>query len=216
MYKTDYTQYTDREIVEEILAGNEEAALFLLHEKYVKDLRYLVNKYYQSLSYLDELTDELYILLKGKKGDWIPLRNFNWQSSLRTWLCTVASHLFITKKKEMIDFTIENSSILNESIYTKDYVQRRGDNQVILMEAINRLQNDVYKFILIKELEGYNQKEIAEMLAEKRRIDKTSRKYKGNEVVPNAGYVSLNKARAMKELKKMVEIVKNEWYGNKC
>ena len=83
------------------------------------------------------------------------------------------------------------------------------------MEAINRLKNDDYRFILIKELEGYSHKEIAEMLIIKRKEENKRTFYKGKEVVPDATYVDMNKARALKEVKAIVEQIKKEWYENK-
>lgn len=38
----------------------------------------------------------------------------------------------------------------------------------MLMEAINRFDNEDYRFILIKELEGYSAREIAQLLGQKR------------------------------------------------
>ena len=86
---------------------------------------------------------------------------------------------------------------------------------VMLMEAINRLENDDYRFILIKELEGYNHKEIAEMMVAKRKKENKVTFYDGKIVVPDAHYVDTNKARALKEVKAIVEQIKKDWYENK-
>lgn len=83
------------------------------------------------------------------------------------------------------------------------------------MEAINRLENDDYRFILIKELEGYNHKEIAEMMVAKRKKENKVTFYDGKIVVPDAHYVDMNKARALKEVKAIVEQIKKDWYENK-
>ena len=92
----------------------------------------------------------------------------------------------------------------------------QADNQklVMLMEAINRLENDDYRFILIKELEGYNHKEIAEMMVQKRKKENKVTFYNGKLVVPDAHYVDMNKARALKEVKGIVKQIKKEWYEN--
>ena len=81
---------------------------------------------------------------------------------------------------------------------------------VMLMEAINRLENDDYRFILIKELEGYNHKEIAEMMVARRKKENKVTFYRGKVVVPNAHYVDMNKARALKEVKAIVEQIKKD------
>jgi hypothetical protein len=85
----------------------------------------------------------------------------------------------------------------------------------MILEAINRLDNEDYRFILIKELEGYNHKEIAEMMAIKRKEEQKVTFYNGKIVIPDAHYVDMNKARALKEVKVIVEQIKKEWYEYK-
>ena len=82
------------------------------------------------------------------------------------------------------------------------------------LEAIQRLKNDDYRFVLIKELMGYNHKEIAVMLAKKRMIENRHSTYRGSEVTPDAHYVDMIKGRALREVKMIVQHIKCEWYGN--
>ena len=173
-----YKDMTDKDIVDLVIEGTEEAMLYLLYDRYEKDLR----------------------------------------STFRTWLNSVISHLFSKKRIELIGLGGEEESIEgNNVIYISSEHPMESSNQklVILMEAINRLKNDDYRFILIKELEGYSHKEIAEMLIIKRKEENKRTFYKGKEVVPDATYVDMNKARALKEVKAIVEQIKKEWYENK-
>lgn len=84
------------------------------------------------------------------------------------------------------------------------------------MEAINRLENEDYRFILIKELEGYKPKEIAQLLG-KKRIDEArlKRRSDGSSITPTTDYVYMIKNRAVKEVKVIVQQVRKEWYGHK-
>ena len=93
---------TDKEIVDLIIAGNEEAMLYLLYDRYESDLKFYAWRYYDSLAYLEDLINCLYIQFKGKRGDWQPLKSFQWKCKFRTWFCSVASHLFLEKKDELI------------------------------------------------------------------------------------------------------------------
>lgn len=216
--RKSYKDMTDKEIVDLVIEGNEEAMLYLLYDRYEKDLRFYTWRYYNSFEYLEELTNCLYIQLKGKNGDWQPLKSFKWKSTFRTWLNSVISHLFSKKRIELIGLGAEEESIEgNNVIYISSEHPMESSNQklVILMEAINRLKNDDYRFILIKELEGYSHKEIAEMLIIKRKEENKRTFYKGKEVVPDATYIDMNKARALKEVKAIVEQIKKEWYENK-
>lgn len=209
---------TDKDIVDLIIAGNEEAMLYLLYDRYENDLKFYAWRYYDSLAYLEDLINYLYIQFKGKKGDWQPLKSFQWKCKFRTWFCSVASHLFLEKRDELIGLGGKDGSKGTDG-GDKPILEPKPEpeNQklVMLMEAINRLENDDYRFILIKELEGYNHKEIAEMMVAKRKKENKVTFYKGKIVVPDAHYVDMNKARAIREVKAIVEQIKKDWYENK-
>ena len=213
-----YGDMTDKEIVDLIIAGNEEAMLYLLYDKYENDLKFYAWRYYDSLAYLEDLINYLYIQFKGKKGDWQPLKSFQWKCKFRTWFCSVASHLFLEKRDELIGLGGKDGSKGTDGgdkPLPEPKPEPENQKLVMLMEAINRLENDDYRFILIKELEGYNHKEIAEMMVAKRKKENKVTFYKGKIVVPDAHYVDMNKARAIREVKAIVEQIKKDWYENK-
>lgn len=209
---------TDKEIVNLIIAGNEEAMLYLLYDRYENDLKFYAWRYYDSLAYLEDLINYLYIQFKGKKGDWQPLKSFQWKCKFRTWFCSVASHLFLEKRDELIGLGGKDGSKGTDDgdkPIPEPTPEPENQKLVMLMEAINRLENDDYRFILIKELEGYNHKEIAEMMVAKRKKENKVTIYKGKIVIPDAHYVDMNKARALREVKAIVEQIKKDWYENK-
>ena len=209
---------TDKDIVDLIIAGNEEAMLYLLYDRYEDDLKFYAWRYYDSLAYLEDLINYLYIQFKGKNGDWQPLKSFQWKCKFRTWFCSVASHLFLEKRDELIGLGGKDGSKGadgGDKPIPEPTPEPENQKLVMLMEAINRLENDDYRFILIKELEGYNHKEIAEMMVAKRKKENKVTFYKGRIVVPDAHYVDMNKARAIREVKAIVEQIKKDWYENK-
>lgn len=214
----DYDKLLDVDLIKLIIDGNDEAAIYLLYQRYIVDIRYHMWRKFDSCSQLDELITDLYIYLKGAKMDWQTLRSYNARSSFRTWFNTVIEHFMLKKKleKDRIENAANSISLerLSHNLVEQSDVQ--VDNPIMLMtlEAIQRLKNDDYRFVLIKELMGYNHKEIAAMLAQKRRMENRHSTYRGNEVIPDAHYVDMLKGRALREVKIIVQHIKSEWYGN--
>lgn len=217
--KKTYETLTDKQIIDLVLdESNEEALLYLIYGRYEKKLKYYAFRYYDSLEYHEDLCNELYLHLKGTNGDWAVLRSFQWRSSFSTWFSSVASHLFWKKRGELIGSGEDagSSRVDNgEQPLPEPEPEPENEKRVMLLEAINRLKDENHRFIIIKELEGYNHKEIAEMLVEKRKREGRETYYGGELVVPNARYVDMNKHRALEEIKEHVEQIRKEWYGNK-
>lgn len=211
----EYSELTDKELITLVMDDNKEAVLYLLYDRYYRDLEYYARKY-NCLEYLDEMINCLYLHLRGNDLDWRVFKNFKWESGLRTYLSSIVSDQFLKYKKKMI--VIDNSNV-NKSDYGKrtasvDGIYDEDIRKVMLMEAISRLKNEEYRLILIKELEGYRHDEIAKMIEEKRKRENKVATYKHEIVVPNAHYVDMIKARAVKEVRIIVEQIKKEWYGN--
>lgn len=217
---TNYTIIPDKNLVALILSGNEEAGIFLIYVKFDKDIDYHVIRYYNNLEYKEDLTNELYIHLKDNNGNWSPLRTFQWRCSLRTWFNSVVSHLFLKKRKELIGIE-ENSTSIDTSkgrILTERQPndEERNTKLVMLLEAINRLSNEDYRFILLKEIEGYNAHEIALLLNDKREKENRIRLRKNGETITaTPDYIYMLKNRALKEVKNLIKKVQDEWYRDK-
>lgn len=215
----NYSILHDKKLVTLILAGNEEAGVHLVYVKYENDINYHVLRYYDDLEYKEDLTNDLYIHLRGEEGKWNPLRSFQWRCTLRTWFNSVVSHFFLKKRKELIGFSDCTTSIdkvddqqFSINISNDD---ERNTKLVILLEAINRLPNEDYRFILIKEIEGYSAKEIADLLNQKRNIEHRLRlRTDGTPIVATADYIYMIKNRALRELENIIKILQNEWYGD--
>lgn len=205
-----YSSSTDKEIISTILAGNEEAMMYLLYVRFAKDIRFFAWKYFERLDIVDDLTSDLYEHFKGPNLDWAPLRTFSFRSSLRTWFSSVVTKFFLKQRKKMIDETNRQQSIdIATAEYTRTLGQTTADPRIpIMLEAINKLKNEEYRLILIKDLEGYSHADIAQMIAEKRKREGKQRMYNGKIVVPDAYSVDRDKARAIVELRKSMQQIK--------
>lgn len=206
-YRYDYSKLSDKQIVGKILAEphDEEAAAYLLHDRYAP----LIHKLYRRLTtddtWFDDCVDELFIHLRGNDSTWRILANFEWRSSFGYWLRKIV----YSKFRDVLPKLIENGG-RNVSIDNNDPQQppvqlpdggresfERRLRKVMLMEAIGKLKDDDQRFVMLKRLEGYKSKEIADMLQmkwQKYGIKKYNNK---NElVVPDAGYVDVHTQRA--------------------
>ncbi len=216
-----YSEKSDQELIDLVVQhGDEDAVLYLLYDRYSRSIKAWVWQCFNSDFYLEDMRNSLYIHLKGKKSNWQPLGTFRNESSFETWLKTVSIRLFLDKRDDMLGMGISKNSDINVVRVGDDVVPEPKEEyklsdyerMVMTMEAISRLKNDDYRFVLIKELEKYNHKEIAQMLREKDEHNNVVRKYNGQVVKPNAAYVNMIKGRAIKEVKLIVEQVKKEWY----
>ncbi len=203
-----YSLLSDKEIVDQILLGNEEAVLYLLYDKYAQDIRYFAWKYFENFDMVDELITDLYLYLRGEKLDWAKFRTFTYRSKMRTWMSSIISNFCKEKRKKMID-----EANKADSIDIKRYIAMGAKEAIdpripIMLEAINKLKNEEYRLILIKDLEGYSHADIAKMIIEKRKREGKQRMYNGKLVVPDAHSVDCDKARAIIELRKIMQQIK--------
>lgn len=148
----EYSELTDKELITLVMDDNKEAVLYLLYDRYYRDLEYYARKY-NCLDYLDELINHLYLHLRGNDSDWRILRNFQWKCKFRTYLSSIASDQFLKYRKKMIDpiFSNVNKSDYGKGTASVDGIYDEDIRKVMLMEAISRLKNEEYRLILIKE-----------------------------------------------------------------
>lgn len=203
-----YSLLSDKEIVDQILLGNEEVVLYLLYDKYAQDIRYFAWKYFENLDMVDELITDLYLYLRGEKLDWAKFRTFTFRSKMRTWMSSIISNFCKEKRKKMIDEANKAESIDINRYIAMGAKEALDPRIPIMLEAINKLKNEEYRLILIKDLEGYSHADIAKMIIEKRKREGKQRMYNGKLVVPDAHSVDCDKARAIIELRKIMQQIK--------
>lgn len=216
-FRIDYKEMDDRTVVTQVLAipHNEEAAAFLLYDRYDPLLRSVYNHLAANRHWYDDCVDELFIHLRGTDGSWHPLASFEWRSTFGCWLKRVARYKFIDVLQKLIDnerYTISldvdgsnNPSVQIPDGGEEDYERRQ--RKVMLMEAIGQLKDDDQRFVILKRLEGYNSQEIALLLQKKwQRQGIVKYGYKKNSkekhiVVPDAAYVDIRTQRAKENLR---------------
>ena len=72
------------------------------------------------------------------------------------------------------------------------------------MEAIAKLEDPDQRFVVLKRLQGYSSKEIAELMQQSWDKHGIVRMDKGKRVIPTSGYVDVRMQRAKEELRKLI------------
>ena len=216
VFLNNYAELNDKEIVNKIINKpyNEEAAAYLIYNRYDPLLHKLYREIYdKDPSWYEDCLGDLFGFLKGKERDWNKLRTFQWRSKFGAWLSSTARHRFIEIKPYLIG-KIENPLSIDDTDGDKAPVQlpenggeeyERLERKIILMEAVGMLKDPDQKFVILKRLQGYNSKEIAELM-KKSWAKHGIKKYdnKGNLVVPTSGYVDVRTQRAKDNLKEII------------
>ena len=213
--RNTYDSFSERDLIEVILSGNEEAAIYLIYNRYYRDLRYLCFDIYGSHSYIDELCQEVYIHLKGKNGDWHPLATWTGISTFRTWLNKAVRNLFLEKRADLIG--LRENKLYSDDEDDVDPIEKVIADQPTLeenmqkVEAINKLDNPDQKLVILKELQGYSHEEIAAILNQVRRSENRIKLNKeGKEILADAAAVDVLKQRAVAHLKEALLGVKHK------
>lgn len=157
-----FSQLSDKEIIEFILNKNEEAIEFLFYHL-CKPIFIKVSKEYFSFQVpIDALISEFFIYLK--EDNWLKLQNFQFKSKLSTWLTVVAIHFFNKRKKLLTNFYSNNSPIEIEHYNISIDFQLKILEKISkkeLYDAINKIKNKNYRWVLLAELSGMSKKEMA-------------------------------------------------------
>ena len=216
VFLNNYAELNDKEIVNKIINKpyNEEAAAYLIYNRYDPLLHKLYREIYdKDPSWYEDCLGDLFGFLKGKERDWNKLRTFQWRSKFGAWLSSTARHRFIEIKPYLIG-KIENPLSIDDTDGDKAPVllpenggeeYERLERKILLMEAVGMLKDPDQKFVILKRLQGYNSKEIAELMKKSwakhgiKRYDN-----KGNLVVPTSGYVDVRTQRAKENLKEII------------
>lgn len=222
-FRHKYEEMADQQLVETVTrvpigeSVNEEAIAFLLYNRYDPLLSKLYGVVFQmSKGYYEDCLGDLFVYLKGRDRNWNKLRNFEWKCTFGTWLKPIAYRRFMKIKPYLIDNVPMSVSINTGGDEEDDRPKlqlpelspeeyERNERKVMLLEAISMLKNEDQKFVILKHLQGYNSKEIAELL--QKRWDKYGIvKYNNQKqvVVPDAAYVDVRQQRARKNLQKII------------
>lgn len=212
IFKKNYEELSDKEIIFLVTdeeKHDEEAATYLLWDRYSPLLHKLFFDIIREIEWYDYTIESLFIYLRGEDGTWHKLSTFEGRSSFGTWLKRIAYNHFLDVRVELIEkhedvLSIDDDDSDRPSIQISDPDIERNRRKAMLLEAIAQLQDPDQKFVVLKRLEGHDSCEIAELMQKMWDKHGIVRIHNGKRVIPTAGYVDVRMQRAKEELKRIL------------
>lgn len=141
---------TDRDLVNDFLRARSESAFRSLYHAHTQSLfRIAVRLLNGNTDQAEETIQQMWCVAVSK------LDEFEWKSSLRTWLCAIMMNLIHEHWRQAMKrgYPIENPVIENNNGLRID-----------LNKAINDLPEGSQQVFVLHDVEGYKHHEIAEIL----------------------------------------------------
>lgn len=136
--------YTDHEIVEGILQGNQQISSYFFCTQCKPVVYYIYTRICNGEYQPDEIINILFLYLSENK--WHKLRQFDFRSKLTTWLSVVAIRYF----KKMMEGVIEMTSVDTLYSYQADS-ETSGDrleSRIDVRAALLRMPNSRYRYVI--------------------------------------------------------------------
>lgn len=150
-------EYSDKDIVEGILANDGQIIRHFFFEKCTPMFGYIIRNVFDYQVKEKELISELYIYLQ--KDDWYKLRQFDYRSKLTTWMSAVAVRFFQKKR----DALIENESSLTLIVEKAENIELQIHQRLDVENLVSKLSNERYRFVIQKLiLEDREPQEVAD------------------------------------------------------
>lgn len=196
-----YGEMSDEELLSIILSGSDrgEAVFYLLYGRYFTFFENLRYRLCASKECLPDLMAELELHLLDHNCK--AFHSFHGESSFKSWLITVAHNLFINKLPKIESLYSEKEE-LNERWMPESIIAYKDiDTITTFRQALCNLPSVEQRIVLMKEVEGYNAKEIADMLTARRAKDDDNPRQKSAEVsVDNVYKIRQRAVASLKDL----------------
>lgn len=159
--KNRTAEYTDKELVEGLIANNPIIIRYLFYVRCNKLFRFIIASVFDDRVCQDELISELFLYLAQK--DWEKVRQFDFRSSFYTWLSVVAIRFFQKMRSRLLDIELPESLIY----YMKEEKPLTSSElcRFELTETISQMKNPRYRDAIIQlDLNDKEPKEVADSM----------------------------------------------------
>lgn len=159
----DFDSYTDRALVDAIIRGDNRVTEYFFYRKCSHMLSYIRFNVLGGRLGNAEAVSELFLYLAA--DDWAKLRQFDFRSSLTTWLSVVAIRFFIRKRDSLIENDSSEALLLKERDLAGSSATDSWATRLDLRRAIDRIPNGRYRRVIrMIDLEGFSTEDAARAL----------------------------------------------------
>lgn len=159
----DYSQYTDRQLVDGLLNNDIRLIEYFFNKKCSGLFGYILVNVFDGNINKQDLLQELFWYLA--KNDWYKVRQFDFRSKLMTWVTVVAVRFFQKKRKELIENS--GSAPLNDKMWQEQSRAISIERRMDLHNALAKMPNARYR----KVIEVLDLQEVrSEILAEEMKV----------------------------------------------
>jgi RNA polymerase sigma-70 factor (ECF subfamily) len=149
----------EQELVRQIQQGDEMAfaEIVRIYKHRIVNFLWKITGDYQKAV---ELSQETFMRVYFKAHRYRPIASFS------SWIYTIASNLAKTEMKKLRKFTVVSLDDVQNIIPAEACAENPGDSSLIksLRNALNSLHPRYRIPVILKDIEGFSQEEIAEML----------------------------------------------------
>lgn len=142
--KSICSQHTDQEIVAAVVKNDRAMIEHLFCEKCSGLLSYIAYSIFDNRVDRRELVSELFLYIA--KDDWYKLKQFDFRSSLMTWMSVVATRFFQKKRDELSEKDSEEALLQKIKESYQPYSSK--ERQMDVRAAIEKMKNERYKDVI--------------------------------------------------------------------
>lgn len=159
--KAYFDSLSDRELVDLLLANDEEAIEYLFFMRCNGMFAHIACSVFQSQTCKEELITDFYFFLS--ENNWNRLRKFEFKAGLNTWLTVIALRFFKKMRISQTKLVAIDPQLIAETQKDKtdDYDIIEEMSRLELYKAIDRLSKPRERYALLADLTGKRAEDIA-------------------------------------------------------
>lgn len=159
--KAYFDSLSDRELVDLLLANDEEAVEYLFFMRCNGMFAHIACSVFQSQTCKEELITDFYFFLS--ENNWNRLRKFEFKAGLNTWLTVIALRFFKKMRISQTKLVAIDPQLIAETQKEKtdDYDVIDEMSRLELYKAIDRLSKPRERYALLADLTGKRAEDIA-------------------------------------------------------